>query len=81
LENPVAALEHWISRLKPGGVLFLYLPHPDQRYWRPENCRKHLHSWFPGQIGDIMRALELKDVMVSGRDLAWSFSAVGWKVL
>src|SRR5690606_37713344 len=40
LVNPIAALEHWKSKLKPGGVLFLYLPHPDMRYWLPQNCRK-----------------------------------------
>src|SRR5206468_3266285 len=37
LANPVAAIEHWKTRLKPGCVLFLYLPHPDMRYWRPQN--------------------------------------------
>lgn len=35
LQNPIAALEHWRSRLKPQGVLFLYLPHPDMEYWLP----------------------------------------------
>jgi SAM-dependent methyltransferase len=47
IHNPVAALEHWKTRLRPGGVLFLYLPHPDMTYWKPQNCRKHLHSWAP----------------------------------
>ena len=44
--NPVAALEHWKTRLRSGGVLFLYLPSPDQVYWRPQFCRKHLHLFY-----------------------------------
>jgi SAM-dependent methyltransferase len=78
LENPVAALEHWKSRLKPGGVLFLYLPHPDMEYWRPENCRKHRHIWTPERMKEILETLGFQNVLVSGRDLAWSFAAVGF---
>lgn len=78
LQNPVAALEHWRSRLKPGGVLFLYLPHPDMEYWLPQNCRKHLHTWSPGQMRRILIDLGFWDVLASERDLAWSFSVVGF---
>jgi SAM-dependent methyltransferase len=79
LADPVRALEHWLTVLKPGGTLFLYLPHPDQKYWRPERCRKHLHSWTPERMAEILRALGLLDVLTSQRDLAWSFAAVGFK--
>ena len=34
LADPVKAIEYWKTKLKPGGVLFLYLPHPDMIYWR-----------------------------------------------
>lgn len=78
LANPVAALEHWKSRLVEGGVLFLYLPHPDMEYWKPENCRKHLHSWAPERMAEIVSALGFKDVIHSQRDLAWGFSVVGF---
>jgi SAM-dependent methyltransferase len=81
LANPIAALEHWIARLKVGGVLFLYLPHPDMEYWRPQHCRKHLHAWTPAQMAQILRDLGLVQVIHSERDLAWSFSAVGFKVV
>lgn len=78
LTNPVAALEHWKTRLRPGGVLFLYLPHSDMVYWQPQHCRKHLHTWAPSQMADILRDLGFLDVIHSGRDMAWSFSVVGF---
>jgi len=77
LVNPVAALEHWKSRLNVGGVLFLYLPHPDMTYWRPQTCRKHLHQWWPEDMASLVSDLGFKNVIHSERDIAWSFSVVG----
>lgn len=79
LANPIAALEHWKTRLKSGGVLFLYLPHPAQRYWLPQHCRKHLHSWRPEDMAKIMRDLGFRSIIHSERDLAWSFACLGFK--
>lgn len=79
LDDPIAALEHWKTRLKPGGVLFLYLPHPDSEYWLPQNCRKHRHSWYPHQMTKIVVDLGFHDVLNSERDLFWSFAVVGIK--
>lgn len=79
LGNPVAALEHWKEKLRPGGTLFLYLPHPEMEYWKPQFCRKHLHSWMPGQMSQLLGDLGFVDAMVGGRDLAWSFAAVAFK--
>lgn len=78
LIDPVAALEHWKSRLIDGGVLFLYLPHPDMRYWQPTHNRKHLHSWQPEAMAQIVRDLGFKRVIHSQRDIAWGFSVVGF---
>ncbi len=78
LADPVSALEYWKGKLKPGGVLFLYLPHPDMTYWRPSRCRKHLHSWSPAQMADILRDMGFVDVIHSERDLAWSFACVAF---
>lgn len=78
LENPVAALEHWKTRIKSGGVLFLYLPHPDMAYWKPQNCRKHLHTWQPEEMAEIVEDLGFVNVIHSDRDLAWGFSVVGF---
>jgi len=78
LVDPVAALEHWKTRLRPGGTLFLYLPHPQMRYWRPQHCRKHLHLFWPADVAELLRDLGF-DVIHGERDLAWSFAAGGFK--
>lgn len=78
LENPVAALEHWKTRIKPGGVLFLYLPSEDMEYWLPQNNRKHLHSFRPEQVTKLLTDLGFVDVIHSERDLYWSFAVVGF---
>ena len=79
LVNPVAAIEHWKTRLKPNGVLFLNLPHPDMRYWRPQHCRKHLHLFHPKDTAEMLQDLGFKDVIHSERDMYWAFSVVGFK--
>ena len=78
LANPVAAIEHWKTRLRPGGVLFLYLPHPEMVYWRPQFCRKHLHLFRPPDVAQMLRDLGFMGVLCGDRDLAWSFSVVGF---
>lgn len=79
LPDPVGALQHWRSRIKPRGVLFLYLPSPEMEYWLPQNCRKHLHSWVPPQIARMLVDLRFTNVLVSQRDMAYGFSAVGFR--
>lgn len=78
LWDPIGALRHWKTRLRPGGVLFLYLPHPDMEYWLPQNCAKHLHTWRPDDMARIVRDLGFGNVIHSERDLAWSFAVVGF---
>lgn len=79
LTNPIAALEHWKSRLKHRGVLFLYLPSPEMTYWKPQFCKRHLHSWTPQAMAEIVRDLGFVDVIHGERDLAWGFAVVGFK--
>lgn len=79
LPDPVRALEHWRDRLRPGGCLFLYLPHPAMRYWNPQHCRKHLHLFHPEDVAQMVRDLGFVDVIHGERDLAWSFAVVGFK--
>ena len=78
LEDPVKAILHWKTRIKKGGVLFLYLPHPDMEYWLPENCAKHLHSFTPHQIVNLLTLIGFKNILHSERDLAWGFAVVGF---
>jgi len=78
IPHTVYTLLHWQANIKPGGVLFLYLPHPDMEYWRPENCRKHLHTFYPADVARMLETLGFVDVIHSERDLAWSFAVVGY---
>ncbi len=79
LPDPIGALLHWKERLRAGGVLCLYLPHPEMRYWNTTRNRQHLHEWEPVQMARIVRDLGFVDVIHSERDLAWSFAVVGFK--
>lgn len=78
MQDPIQILEHWKEKLRIGGTLFLYLPHPDMVYWNPQHCRKHFHIWQPKQMVQILTDLEFVDVIHSERDLAWSFAVVGY---
>ena len=77
LDDPIAALKHWMSRIRNEGTLFLYLPHPDMEYWRPENNLKHRHIWYPERMEEIFLALGLRHVVRSERDGYWSFFIAG----
>lgn len=45
LNEPNSAIEEWTKKLKPGGVLFMYLPHPACHMWKKENLK--YHAWNP----------------------------------
>jgi SAM-dependent methyltransferase len=76
----VGALMYWIESLKSGGVLFLYLPHPDQEYWRPWNNRKHVNMLTPTILRMFFEVQKSIDrVFISERDLNYSFAVVAIK--
>lgn len=79
LTDWVAALDYWTSKIKPGGTLFLYLPHYDQVYWRPWHNRKHRHVLTPQIIKDYMQDTGYDPIFVSEKDLNHSFMVVGTK--
>lgn len=56
LNDWVGTLDYWFTRLKPGGVLYLYLPHYSQSYWRPWNNRKHVNILDPVYLKDYFEA-------------------------
>lgn len=74
--NYVQALNVWKAHLRPGGVLFLYLPHPDMEYWLPQNNPKHIHMFRPDDVEKLLRDLGFSHVMASQRDLYWAFAVV-----
>lgn len=78
LPDYVGALEYWKEHLVKGGVLFLYLPHPDMTYWNPQNNRKHNHLFQPEHIKDVLETIDYSDIIFSGRDLYWAFSVVAF---
>lgn len=71
----IETLEHWISRIKKGGVLFIYLPDYSQEYWRPWNDKRHKHVMHPEVISDFLKSKGM-NVITSGVDLNNSFSIV-----
>lgn len=89
IPNWVEVLDYWHTKLKDGGVLFLYLPDHSQKYWRPWHNRKHVNSFTPEIIKSYFEdcnqyhkhlvpgcSNELKkweNIFVSGIDLNNSF--------
>jgi predicted SAM-dependent methyltransferase len=79
LTDWVKALDYWTSKLKKDGTLFLYLPHYNQKYWRPWNNRKHLHVFMPEILKDYLQDRYYTHIHISDRDLNDSFMVVGKK--
>ena len=76
LEKWTLALDLWLSRIREGGILFLYLPDYSQEYWRPWNCDKHIHYFTSSIIIDYLKDRKMKNILYSGIDLNNSFSVV-----
>lgn len=73
--NLYETLDHWVDRIKVGGILFLYLPHASQNYWQPRNNRKHVHSFTGHEIEQYLKGLG-HQVFVSGVDMNHSFTVI-----
>jgi SAM-dependent methyltransferase len=80
LPNWVTALDHWGSRLKRGGVMFLYLPHRSQEYWLPWNNRKHVHVLDQDMITSYFKNNGYTKIYAGGVDLNNSFMVMVEKV-
>lgn len=78
LDDWVAALEYWKSRLNKNGVLFLYLPHPEQEYWKPWNNRKHKHILYPDDVKKCLVSFGFEFAFTSIRDLNHSYMVVAY---
>jgi hypothetical protein len=62
------AIAEFLSKIKPGGILFIYLPHPECGLWRMENpfMRKH-HEWVP-EPAVVKEALQMLGLEIVGFD-------------
>jgi SAM-dependent methyltransferase len=80
LHNWVDVLDYWTSKLKLGGVLFLYLPDYSQTYWRPWHNRKHVNIFTPEIISDYMHDTGYVNIFKSGVDLNNAFMIFGEKI-
>lgn len=74
-ENWYNVLDYWLTKIKVGGIIFLYLPHSSQTYWHPSSNRKHIHSFSGDEIGSYLRSLGHK-VFVGGCDANHSFVVI-----
>lgn len=81
LHDWVGVLDYWKTKLKPKGVVFLYLPHCDyQEYWQPMNNRKHVNWLTPIMIQSYFNNGGWRNVFVTGDDLNASFYAIAEKI-
>lgn len=70
-------LDYWLAKvLKPGGILFLYLPNCDyQKYWAYGN-KKHIHYLNPAILRGYCENLGKAFFVTEGYDLNGSFYCV-----
>lgn len=78
LDDWRAALDHWHNKLKVGGIMFLYLPHPIQNYWAVGNA-KHKHLLWPSKIGEYLHQRGWAKIYTTEYDLNHSFIVVAEK--
>lgn len=69
LESPGKALAEWIRVLKPGGILYLYLPHPDYVPWRKESMPKwHKHNFYTEDVAELCNFFKLDILEMRPKD-------------
>ena len=77
------ALRLWVRKLKPGGHLFLYLPHEDMKLWNPGSpWVRDGHKWQPtlAVLKPFLESLGLQVIeATAGHDDYWSFHVVAQK--
>lgn len=76
LEKWEEALLLWIRKIKPGGILFLYLPHESMALWRPGEISGMAHVWSPTWqvLNPFLEKAGLEILEFEpGKDRYWSF--------
>jgi len=76
VDDWVTTLEYWMDHIRPGGILFLYLPHISQKYWRPWFNRKHRHVFTQEIIVQFFKDHGWTFLFQSGTDLNHFFMIV-----
>ena len=83
LANWQDALRLWISKLRVGGILFLYLPHESMALWQPGGLwAGNDHKWIPrvNVLIDFFRKEGLEILECNDdKDEYWSFHVVARK--
>ena len=79
LNDWVRVLDYWSTKIKTNGVLFLYLPHYSQKYWRPWNNNKHINVLTSEILRDYLEANNWNKILISGKDLYNSFAVCAEK--
>lgn len=83
IERWQEALQEWVSKLKPGGIIFLYLPHPECAIWNQGSpFVGDRHKWIP-TADMVIAAVERFGCEVidrdDGPDAMFSFYICGQK--
>lgn len=77
IESWRAALTEWVEKIRPGGILFLYLPHPECAIWHPGSpFVGDGHKWAPspGIIREAVLQLGCEIISIDdGPDVMQSF--------
>lgn len=71
-------LKLWSDSVRPGGIVFLYLPHPSMEPWRPGGeWVGHWHRWSPSPVSLVKWLMENTKLKVEDYscypDAYWSF--------
>jgi SAM-dependent methyltransferase len=65
LSDPLLAIDEWRKKLKPGGILFMYLPHPSCHMWNKKNLRHHVWNPDPYYLEELFNDSDFKIEKIS----------------
>lgn len=69
-------VEYWLTKIRPGGILFMYLPNcAYQQYWAWGN-KKHVHYLSPSLLREYCEHHGFRHIVTDGYDLNGSFYCV-----
>ncbi len=83
LADDVAALEHWVGRVRPGGLVLLSTPAWAARYGPWDEMAGHYRRYDPAELRALLERVGLRDVQVRlfGAPLGYALEAVRNRVV